>query len=130
MATAPNPILMQLLSRLGAGGASGGGPGAAPGNPSLLPTVQNATASPSPQGEMQTLDQIRVLIGTLVPRISMRSPKTAAKLATAMHAIDTVKKELAALPEYSVEPPPPGMPTGSPMTGGEAPQAGSSFLGG
>lgn len=121
---ATNPLLMNLLGRLGRP-PGGGGPG--PG-PATMETVRNATAGPSPQQDMQNLDQIRTLIGALVPSISMRAPRLAAKLATALHSIDEVKKGLAAMPEYSVSPPPPGMPTGSPITGGDVPQPGGVFL--
>lgn len=120
---ASNPLLMHLLGRLGRPPGMGGPPG-----PGTMETVRNATAGPSPQQDMQNLDQIRTLIGSLVPSISMRNPRMAAKLATALHSIDEVKKGLAAMPEYSVQPPPPGMPTGSPITGGDVPQAGGAFL--
>ncbi len=145
MATMPPPqMIAQLLQRLGSAGGPGGppgGPGGPPGGPGGpggpppggaapdLGALQGMAAGPSPGGEANAMKSAMDAIGFAMSRFQMRAPAVAKELATALVHIKKAMDQSATLPAEPVAAPPPNMPAGGGMMGGDMGGAGMPPLG-
>ena len=83
-----------------------------------------------PGQEGMLFNQAIDALGTLMHRYTMRSPKLAKELATALVHLKAAQEQSATLPAEPVAPPPPGMPAGGAMMGSDLGGAGMPGLGG